>query len=39
MNRRNTLKAGAITVEATVATYDDIADRLLPPRLKLPAGQ
>ncbi|CAB4963346.1 unannotated protein [freshwater metagenome] len=32
-------KAGAITVEATVATYDDIADRLLPPRLKLPAGQ
>lgn len=29
-------KAGAITVEATVATYDDIADRLLPPRLKLP---
>lgn len=32
-------KAGAITVEATVATYDEIADRLLPPRLKLPAGQ
>jgi len=30
-------KAGTITVEATVATYDDIADRLLPPRLKLPA--
>ena len=29
-------KAGAITVDATVATYDDIADRLLPPRLKLP---
>ncbi|CAM8655356.1 COG2847 Copper(I)-binding protein [Acidimicrobiia bacterium] len=29
-------KAGAITVEATVATYDEIADRLLPPRLKLP---
>lgn len=29
-------RAGAITVEATVATYDDIADRLLPPRLKLP---
>jgi copper(I)-binding protein len=30
-------KAGAITVDATVATYDDIADRLLPPRLKLPS--
>ena len=30
-------KAGAITVEATAATYNDIADRLLPPRLKLPA--
>ena len=29
-------KAGAITVDATVATYDEIADRLLPPRLKLP---
>jgi copper(I)-binding protein len=29
-------KAGAITVDATVATYNDIADRLLPPRLKLP---
>jgi copper(I)-binding protein len=29
-------RAGVITVEATVATYDDIADRLLPPRLKLP---
>lgn len=32
-------RAGMITVEAAVATYDDIADRLLPPRLKLPAGQ
>ena len=32
-------KAGTITVEATVATYDDIADRLLPPRLKLNGEQ
>lgn len=32
-------KAGAITVQATVAIYDDIADRLLPPRLKLNGGQ
>lgn len=32
-------RAGTITVEAAVATYDDIADRLLPPRLKIPAGQ
>ena len=32
-------RAGAITVEAEVATYPTIADRLLPPRLKLPGDQ
>lgn len=30
---------GAVTVEAEVATYSTIADRLLPPRLKLPGDQ
>lgn len=32
-------KSGTVTIEATVATYSDIADRLLPPRLKLPGDQ
>jgi copper(I)-binding protein len=29
-------RAGSLTVDAEVATYLDIADRLLPPRLKIP---
>ena len=32
-------KSGTITVEAEVAAYSAIADRLLPPRLKLPGDQ
>ena len=32
-------RAGAITIEAEVQPYTVIADRMLPPRLKLPAGQ
>jgi len=32
-------RSGTITVEAEVATYTTIADRLLPPRLKLPGEQ
>ena len=32
-------KAGTVTVEAEVATYSTIADRLLPPRLKLADDQ
>ena len=32
-------RSGTVTVEAEVATYTTIADRLLPPRLKLPGEQ
>lgn len=32
-------RAGAMTVEADVASYLDIADRLLPPRLKIPGQE